>query len=199
MELLVLEPCRYTRLGISLFIQNEKNINVNYVSTLDALIAGGMEKNPDIIFANLTPYCKHDPLNLPPQAFFRYPQRATCFIYTQAHYPYTQPPLYLQRNIYLINKKMTPTLLRLLCCHAPRQTPPAHLLEQRYGAWPLLTTREIMVMHDWMQQTPNHRIAQRLRLSPRTVYAYKRRLVEKIRVKNRIELCYLYNLIRHIY
>ncbi|UOU77762.1 LuxR C-terminal-related transcriptional regulator [Edwardsiella anguillarum] len=39
----------------------------------------------------------------------------------------------------------------------------------------------------------------RLRLSPRTVYAYKRRLVEKMRVRNRIELCYLYNLIRHIY
>ncbi|EOV3359337.1 hypothetical protein AAGU66_10080 [Edwardsiella ictaluri] len=38
-----------------------------------------------------------------------------------------------------------------------------------------------------------------MRLSPRTVYAYKQRLTEKIRVKNHIERCYPYNLIRHIY
>lgn len=199
MELLVIDPCRYTRLGIGLFIKNEQHININYISSISDLISNQLEKSADIILANLSPYCRYDIPAPELQAFLRQPQRAPCFIYTHAYYPYALSPLYLQHGTYLINKKMTPALLQQLSYHAQRQMSPAHLVEHIYGSLPLLTPREIMVMHDWMRQIPNHRIALRMQLSPRTVYAHKRRLVEKIRVKNRIELCYLYHLLRHIY
>ncbi|AOV96655.1 helix-turn-helix transcriptional regulator [Edwardsiella hoshinae] len=200
MELLVIEPCRYTQMGIDLFIKDEKNININYIDDITSIRDNHTTEQMDFIFANLSVYCQHHDINRGLQAFLHRPRRAVCFIYTQAHYPYTKQPLYLKNGIYLINKKMTPALLHLISrLPHPPALEPAYPIAQIYGAWPLLTAREISVLHDWMQQIVNHRIAQRLHLSPRTIYAHKRRIIEKMHVRNRIELCYLYNLLRHLY
>lgn len=200
MELLVIEPCRYTQMGIDLFIKDEENININYVDDITKINDDHATAQTDFIFANLSLYCQHHAISSDLQTFLHRPRRAISFIYTEAHYPYTKQPLYLQNGIYLINKKMTLTLLHLIGCQPPQSSlTPSDQIAQIYGAWPLLTPREITVLHDWMQQIANHRIAQRLRLSPRTIYAHKRRIIEKMRVRNRIELCYLYNLLRHLY
>ncbi|MGY0155624.1 LuxR C-terminal-related transcriptional regulator [Edwardsiella tarda] len=200
MELLVIEPCRYTQMGIDLFIKDEENININYVDDIIEMNDDHATAQIDFIFANLSLYCQHQAINRDLQTFLHRTRRAICFIYTEAHYPYTKQPLYLQNGIYLINKKMTPALLHLIGRLPPHSSlTPSDQVAQIYADWPLLTPREISVLHDWMQQIATHRIAQRLRLSPRTIYAHKRRIIEKMRVRNRIELCYLYHLLRHLY
>ena len=164
------------------------------VPTVEEATLAIQEFQPDIIIVNLTQYCRyggHCPLLA---QFIHYCTRAKVYIYLDASYPFSETPIPLTESVSILAKKHLPNLLRRL---------PGFSLE-RLGIQPnqqasLFSPQEHKVMCYWMTEMPNYRIARKLNISGSTVYSHKRHITEKIKVRNRLELCFIYNVFKYLY
>lgn len=196
MDVLVVDKCLYTRLGISCFLAEDENINIHHVDNVTQANDSAMPR-PDVLLVNLTDYCKKNDSNGVLLDFFHYFSFGRIFIYLDAPYPNAQRPLTLSNNVYILNKQSLPALLKTLQTAGLRENF-SQTLVQYYGEYPTLTEREIAIMQYWMEEMPNHKIARKLSICSRTVYVHKQHITEKMCVRNRLEFCYLYNVIKYV-
>ncbi|MBW7983928.1 response regulator transcription factor [Enterobacillus tribolii] len=197
MNVLVIDNCLYTRLGISCLLAEDENFNIHHVNDISAAIENIPSPAADVVLVNLTDYCKKNERNAMLLDFFEHFSGSRIFIYLNAPYPDSQRPLTLSRNVYILNKQSITTLLKTLQMLSEKANYP-HSLVQYYGEYPTLTDREISIMQYWMEEVPNHKIARKLNICSRTVYVHKQHITEKMCVRNRLEFCYLYNVIKYV-
>ncbi|WP_145476100.1 response regulator transcription factor [Yersinia similis] len=194
MKILIIDECFYTRSGVNTYLNSISSIKLMDVPTVEEATLAIQEFGPDIIIVNLTQYCRyggHCPLLA---QFIHYCTRAKVYIYLDASYPFSETPIPLTESVSILAKKHLPNLLRRL---------PGFSLE-RLGIQPdqqasLFSPQEHKVMCYWMTEMPNYRIARKLNISGSTVYSHKRHITEKIKVRNRLELCFIYNVFKYLY
>lgn len=197
MNVLVVDKCLYTRLGISCYFSEEAGINIHHVNSVVQALEKKDIPNPDIILVNLTDYCRINEQDTSLIRFFSKYSHVKIFVYLDADYPNGTKPIILNDHVYIINKQKLTSLLSVFT--ELHQKPDLHKsIQQYFGNYPALTDREASITQYWMEEMPNHKIARKLNICGRTVYVHKQHITEKMHVRNRLEFCYLYNVIKYV-
>jgi DNA-binding CsgD family transcriptional regulator len=194
MKILIIDECFYTRSGVNTYLNNSSYLNLMDAPTVKQATLIIQDFDPEIIIVNLTQYCRyggHCPLLA---QFISCCQRAKVYIYLDASYPFSKTPIPLTDSVSILAKKHLPELLQRLSEFSGdilKPHPPC--------ATSLFSPQEHKVMCYWMMEMPNYHIAKKLNISDSTVYSHKRHITEKIKVRNRLELCFIYNVFKYLY
>jgi len=195
MKVSVIEPCGFTRLGVFSYLVENNDIDIiDSVNISNALTQLG-EFKPDVILVNMTQYCHNAGLSEELKNLFEYRHTANIYCYIDANYPDCDSPIPITRDVFILNKQSLTPLLQQLAGETPLFMPGNNPGLPRM----LFSDQEILVMNYWMSEMPNYRIARKLNISSRTVYVHKRHLAQKIKVRNRLEFCFIYNLIKYLF
>ncbi|MBW5816215.1 helix-turn-helix transcriptional regulator [Yersinia kristensenii] len=194
MKILIIDECFYTRSGVNTYLNSSASLNLMDVPTVEDATLAIHDFNPETIIVNLTQYCRfggHCPLLA---QFLSCCEQAKVYIYLDASYPFSETPIPLTDSVSILAKKHLPELLQSLSSVSndggkPLLPCPASLF----------SPQEHKVMCYWMTEMPNYRIARKLNISDSTVYSHKRHITEKIKVRNRLELCFIYNVFKYLY
>jgi len=191
MKILIIEPCGFTRLGIHSFLFNNNQIEIlDFVSIADA-IPHMTQFNPELVLINITQLCQNSKFSTEIKTFLDLLQDTAMFCYLDSQYPVTNHPVHITNDVYILNKQLVTTLLKTIA-EGSTYYPP-------YNTRCIFSEQEILVMNYWMSEMPNHKIARKLEISNRTVYVHKRHLAQKIKVRNRLEFCFVYNFIKYLF
>ncbi|MGP9417791.1 LuxR C-terminal-related transcriptional regulator [Ewingella sp. AOP8-B2-18] len=191
MKILIIEPCGFTRLGIHSFLFNNNQIEIlDFVSIADA-IPHMTQFSPELVLINITQLCQNSKFSTEIKTFLDLLQDTAMFCYLDSQYPVTNHPVHITNDVYILNKQLVTTLLKTIA-EGSTYYPP-------YNTRCIFSEQEILVMNYWMSEMPNHKIARKLEISNRTVYVHKRHLAQKIKVRNRLEFCFVYNFIKYLF
>ncbi|CNI23196.1 LuxR family regulatory protein [Yersinia frederiksenii] len=194
MKILIIDECFYTRSGVNTYLNNAISLNLMDVPTVAQATLAIHDFNPEIIIVNLTQYCRfggHCPLL---EKFISCCSQAKVYIYLDASYPFSETPIPLTDSVSILAKRHLPELLKMLSGSSDdigEELPSC--------SSSLFSPQEHKVMCYWMTEMPNYRIARKLNISDSTVYSHKRHITEKIKVRNRLELCFIYNVFKYLY
>ncbi|WP_145537742.1 LuxR C-terminal-related transcriptional regulator [Yersinia kristensenii] len=194
MKILIIDECFYTRSGVNTYLNSSASLNLMDVPTVEEATLAIHDFNPETIIVNLTQYCRfggHCPLLA---QFLSCCEQAKVYIYLDASYPFSETPIPLTDSVSILAKKHLPELLQSLSCVSNDED--KSLLPCPAS---LFSPQEHKVMCYWMTEMPNYRIARKLNISDSTVYSHKRHITEKIKVRNRLELCFIYNVFKYLY
>ncbi|CNA98828.1 helix-turn-helix transcriptional regulator [Yersinia ruckeri] len=197
MRILIIDECYYTRSGVNKYLNSMSSVNLMDVATVEQATIVIDDFDPTIIMVNLTQYCRyggHCPLL---EQFITCCTRARVYIYLDASYPFSDTPIPLTESVSILAKRRLPELLQSIT-----NVQSADGLYRRQETVPqssLFSPQEHKVMCYWMTEMPNYRIAKKLNISDSTVYSHKRHITEKIKVRNRLELCFIYNVFKYLY
>lgn len=195
MKLSIIEPCGFTRLGIFSYLVENNNLDIIDTVNISQALKILPEFQPDIILVNMTSYCHNAELSEELKAFFEFRHTARIYCYIDANYPDSDAPILITREVSILNKQSLTVLLQQIAAE-----PESFLPANSFGMpRTLFSDQEILVMSYWMSEMPNYRIARKLNISSRTVYVHKRHLAQKIKVRNRLEFCFIYNLIKYLF
>ncbi|MFD3238208.1 LuxR C-terminal-related transcriptional regulator [Rahnella perminowiae] len=195
MKVCIIEPCGFTRLGIFSYLVENNSLDIIDTVNISHSLNLIPEFEPDIILVNMTINCHTAELSEELKTFFEFRHSARIYCYVDAHYPNTETPIAVTREVSILNKQSLTVLLQQIA-----EDPEAFMPINNIGLpKTLLSDQEILVMSYWMSEMPNYRIARKLNISSRTVYVHKRHLAQKIRVRNRLEFCFIYNLIKYLF
>ena len=195
MKLSIIEPCGFTRLGIYSYLIENNNLDIIDSVNIPKSLKSLHEFQPDVILVNMTQYCHSAELSEELKAFFEYRHTARIYCYIDANYPDCEEPISITREVFILNKQSLTSLLQNIAL-----TPESYMPGNNAGLPRMLfSDQEILVMNYWMSEMPNYRIAIKLNISSRTVYVHKRHLAQKIKVRNRLEFCFIYNLIKYLF
>ncbi|OCQ53711.1 Transcriptional regulatory protein RcsA [Photorhabdus australis subsp. thailandensis] len=200
MKILVVEECYYTRSGISEFLKKNDNIEdieIVSFSSINEAINTINRFSPDIVLANLTHYCHHASYCSNLHKFVTLLDNTRIYIYLDNPYPYCDNYITLKSNVFLLTKKNLPYLLNKLSKTTLKEIQKHR--EKIDGCCSIFSPQEHKIINYWMKEDPNYQISQKLKISSSTVYSHKRHIAEKINVRNRIELCFLYNVFKYLY
>lgn len=194
MKILIIDECFYTRSGVNTYFNSSVSLNLMDSPTVEQATLAINDFSPDIIIVNLTKYCRfggHCPLL---EQFLNCCGKAKVYIYLDASYPFSETPIPLTDSVSILAKRYLPELLKKLA-DIPNDMRKPHLPCPSS----LFSPQEHKVMCYWMMEMPNYRIARKLNISDSTVYSHKRHITEKIKVRNRLELCFIYNVFKYLY
>lgn len=195
MKILIVEPCAFMRLGMLAVLKESDDISVLDVDSLQQALVEAPFFEPDIILANMTHPCHCTGNNPDIDKFLKLRIYSRIYCYIDATYPESDEPITVAENILITKKQRVKTILqRLLVINNSQEA--LKICTQPYS---IFSDQEILVMADWMGEIPNYRIAKKLNISDRTVYVHKRHITQKIKVRNRLEFCFIYNLIKYLY
>ena len=195
MKLSVIEPCGFTRLGVFSYLIENNDLDIIDSVNISQALKSFNEFQPDLILVNMTQYCHSAELSEELKAFFEFRHGARIYCYIDANYPECDDPIPITRDVFILNKQSLTTLLKQIA-----SDPDAYVQGNNVGLPRILfSDQEILVMNYWMSEMPNYRIARKLNISSRTVYVHKRHLAQKIKVRNRLEFCFIYNLIKYLF
>lgn len=195
MKLSVIEPCGFTRLGVFSYLIENNDLDIIDSVNISQALKSFNEFQPDLILVNMTQYCHSAELSEELKAFFEFRHGARIYCYIDANYPECDDPIPITRDVFILNKQSLTTLLKQIA-----SDPDAYVQGDNVGLPRMLfSDQEILVMNYWMSEMPNYRIARKLNISSRTVYVHKRHLAQKIKVRNRLEFCFIYNLIKYLF
>src|SRR5471030_24756 len=195
MNLLVIESCGFTRLGIYSFLLENESINILDCDSITQAIKEIPTFQPDLVLINATTYCHHSEFSEQLKQFIELVQSAKMYCYIDAQYPVSDTPISVTRDVYILNKQLVTRLLKSIASQTESYLSPSLHNNGRS----IFSDQEILVMNYWMSEMPNYRIARKLEISSRTVYVHKRHLAQKIKVRNRLEFCFIYNFIRYLF
>ncbi|MBU9848803.1 LuxR C-terminal-related transcriptional regulator [Rahnella aceris] len=195
MKICIIEPCGFTRLGIFSYLIENNSLDIIDTVNISHSLNLIPEFQPDIILVNMTNHCHNAEVSEELKAFFEFRQSARIYCYVDASYPDSETPIAVTREVSILNKHALTSLLQQIAAD-----PEAFMPINNFGLPKmLLSDQEILVMSYWMSEMPNYRIARKLNISSRTVYVHKRHLAQKIKVRNRLEFCFIYNLIKYLF
>lgn len=195
MKVLIVEPCRFMRLGMLAALNKSDGLSVQDVDSLQQALVVVPIFKPDIILANMTQHCHCSLINPDVDNFLKLRISSKIYCYLDASYPESEEPIMIAENTLITRKQSVKSILqRLVALNDSRA--PLPICTQPHSIY---SDQEILVMADWMAEIPNYRIAKKLNISNRTVYVHKRHITKKIKVRNRLEFCFIYNLIKYFY
>lgn len=195
MNLLIIESCVFTRLGIYSFLHENEKINIFECNNLTEAMQETSTFQPDLILINATSYCQHSEFSHQLKQFIDLAQNVKMYCYVDAQYPVTDVPISVTRDVYILNKQLVTSLLKNIVTNTQNYLSSS----KPHTSRSIFSDQEILVMNYWMSEMPNYRIARKLEISSRTVYVHKRHLAQKIKVRNRLEFCFIYNFIKYLF
>ncbi|MBS0056067.1 LuxR C-terminal-related transcriptional regulator [Yersinia sp. Marseille-Q3913] len=194
MKILIIDECFYTRSGVNTYFDSSVSLNLMDSPTVEQATLTVNDFAPDIIIVNLTKYCRFGGYCPLLEQFLSCCGQAKIYIYLDASYPFSETPIPLTDSVSILAKRYLPGLLQKLANISNEMRKP-------HSPYPssLFSPQEHKVMCYWMMEMPNYRIARKLNISDSTVYSHKRHITEKIKVRNRLELCFIYNVFKYLY
>lgn len=195
MKILIIEPCIFMRLGMRTLLDENADAEILDVKNLTEGVLYGGEFQPNIIFVNITNQCCSNHINSQMIHLLQWRKNCRIYCYFDAQYPESEMPIMIVENTFIVNKHKIDSILSPLRGAIP-DSMPYRICTQPYS---IFSDQEVLVMNDWMAEIPNYKIARKLNISDRTVYVHKRHITKKIKVKNRLEFCFIYKLIKYLY
>ncbi|MDC9786559.1 response regulator transcription factor [Proteus mirabilis] len=198
MKILIIDECYFTRNGIRHFFL-KKNVRHEIIDMSSIEEANHYINNsmPDIIFIDLTKYCREVAHCQHLQYFFSLTQECRLYLYIDANYPDKDRPIALTNNCFILSKRVLPWVLERTSTLTSRCQ--VFFPTYKHSLCSIFSIQEQKIINYWMGELPNYQIAKKLKISNSTVYSHKRHITEKINVKNRIELFFIYNILKYIY
>jgi DNA-binding CsgD family transcriptional regulator len=193
MRIMIIDSCVFTLLGACCFFEKYPSVTTEHATALEQGLPLVTDFRPDIVLVNLTHYCRRGGEFPQLVDFFNACGDAQVYIYVDAPYPTAGEPITLTGRVSLMNKQC---LLPLLHQIGETCRPPALL--KRTGKGFLYSRQELAVIALWMAQQTNHDIARQLGICGRTVYVHKRQAIRKLTVRNRLEFCFLYHVLKYV-
>ncbi|UNH43477.1 LuxR C-terminal-related transcriptional regulator [Moellerella wisconsensis] len=197
MKILIIDECYYTRLGITEYLSKNDSLKFVSVNNITDATAYVKNDNPTIILVNLTYYCHHSDFCPRLQSLFKVAQNTRFYIYIDAPYPFTDKPVLLKDNFFLMSKNIIEKTLDKLIFDSSQIEHITQLTHELNSS--VFSYQEQCIINSWMNEIPNHVISKRLGISNSTVYSHKRHITAKVFVKNRIELFFIYNIFKYLY
>lgn len=198
MKVLIIDECFFTRNGIKhYFLKKNVRHEIIDITSIEKANDYINETMPDIIFINLTKYCREITHSKSLQYFFLLTKNCRLYLYLDANYPDKERPVALTNNCFILSKKVLPWVLDKTSALISRCQ--VYFPTYNHSLCSIFSSQEQKIINYWMNEIPNHQIAKKLKISNSTVYSHKRQITEKINVKNRIELFFIYNIIKYIY
>lgn len=193
MRIMIIDSCVFTLLGACCFFEKYPYILTEHADSVEQSLPRLATFRPDVVIINLTHHCRRGGEFPQLIDFFQACGNARIYIYVDAPYPTAAEPIALSGRVSLMNKKCLLPLLHLLS--DPVQPPP---LFRRSSNGYLYSRQELAVVALWMAQYTNHEIAKKLGICGRTVYVHKRQAIRKLMVRNRLEFCFLYHVLKYV-
>jgi len=184
MQTIILDPCRYTRLGLQQLLTSEQEIS--YASSFDQLQAGCVRLKPSVVFINedcmLSQSHNKERLgelitDCPETLFFIFMSR------TRIHF---EEYIFVRKNVIITSKSIKAATLRQLLNHPslPQAQDPASCtaLDIR----PVMLSRsESATLRMWMSGNGTIEISDKLQIKTKTVSSYKGNIKRKIKSPNK--------------
>ncbi|HGJ5857521.1 LuxR C-terminal-related transcriptional regulator [Arsenophonus nasoniae] len=196
MKVLIIDECYYTRLGISEYLSKINKLQFISQDSIKSAINHINNFSPDVVLANLTHYCHHAEYCNQLQTFIEKLHNVRFYIYLDSPYPFTNRPILLKNQCFIMSKKILNYVLERLIETNSILKNITYLSNDNAS---IFSYQEQKIIKNWMNAVPNHVIARKLGISNSTVYSHKRHITEKIFVNNRIELFFVYNIFKYIY
>lgn len=194
MRILIVDSCAYTFLGTSSFLADYPHITLQQAASPEQALQMLRGAFFDVVLVNLTHHCRCSGPFPSLADFFLLCGPARVYIYLDAPYPTSTDPIPLSGRVALMNKHGLTALLPMLT--APCQ--PGGFITYTNNGY-LFTRQELAVIVLWIDhQKTNHQIAQQLGICGRTVYVHKRHATQKLAVRNRLEFCSLYPMLKYV-
>lgn len=105
MQILVIDECYYTRIGITEYLSSNKKLEFISVGCIKEAINCINNSKLTIILVNLTYYCHHSHFCLALKKLLTPSNEMRFYIYINATYPISDKPLLLKDNYFLCLKK----------------------------------------------------------------------------------------------
>ena len=184
MQTIILDPCRYTRLGLQQLLTSEQEIS--YASSFDQLQAGCVRLKPSVVFINedcmLSQSHNKERLgelitDCPETLFFIFMSR------TRIHF---EEYIFVRKNVIITSKSIKAETLKQLLNHPrlPQAQNPASsgVLDIR----PVMLSRsESAMLRMWMSGDGTIEISDKLQIKTKTVSSYKGNIKRKIKSPNK--------------
>lgn len=184
MQTIILDPCRYTRLGLQQFLTSERQITD--VEHFDQLQAGCAKLNPSVVFINEDCMSSHPDnkerlgaliTEYPDTLFFIFMSR------TRIHF---EEYIFVRKNVIITSKSIKAETLKQLLNHPslPQAQNPAScaVLDIR----PVMLSRsESAMLKMWMSGNGTIEISDKLQIKTKTVSSYKGNIKRKIKSPNK--------------
>nr|WP_314262896.1 LuxR C-terminal-related transcriptional regulator [uncultured Moellerella sp.] len=197
MKILIIDDCYYTRLGITEYLSKNNDLEFVSVNNINDATYYVINDNPTVILVNLTYYCHYSDFCPILKSFFKIAGNKRFYIYIDAPYPFTDKPVLLKDNCFLMSKNIIAKTLDRLVSDTLQIEHVSQLTNELNSS--IFSYQEQNIINNWMNETPNHVISKRLGISNSTVYSHKRHITAKVFVKNRIELFFIYNVFKYLY
>ena len=197
MKILIIDDCYYTRLGITEYLSKNNNLEFVSVNSINDATYYVTNDDPTVILVNLTYYCHYSDFCPILKSFFKIAGNKRFYIYIDAPYPFTDKPVLLKDNFFLMSKNIIAKTLDRLVSDTLQIEHASQLTNELNSS--IFSYQEQNIINNWMNETPNHIISKRLGISNSTVYSHKRHITAKVFVKNRIELFFIYNVFKYLY
>ena len=184
MQTIILDPCRYTRLGLQQFLTSEQN--VSYLNHFDQLLNGCARLTPSIVFINEDSMSSHSEskerlgeliTEHPDTLFFIFMSR------TRIHF---EEYIFVRKNVIITSKSIKADTLRQLMNHPllPQAQNPA--LKGTLDIRPVILSRsESAMLKMWMSGNGTIEISDKLQIKTKTVSSYKGNIKRKIKSPNK--------------
>lgn len=184
MQTIILDPCRYTRLGLQQLLTSEQEIS--YASSFGQLQTGCVRLKPSVVFINedcmLSQSHNKERLgelitDCPETLFFIFMSR------TRIHF---EEYIFVRKNVIITSKSIKAVTLRQLLNHPslPQAQDPASCaaLDIR----PVMLSRsESATLRMWMSGNGTIEISDKLQIKTKTVSSYKGNIKRKIKSPNK--------------
>ncbi|MFO6298687.1 transcriptional regulator RcsA [Rahnella selenatireducens] len=184
MQTIILDPCRYTRLGLQQFLTSERQITD--VDNFDQLQAECAKLNPSVVFINEDCMSSHPDskerlgaliTGYPDTLFFIFMSR------TRIHF---EEYIFVRKNVIITSKSIKAETLKQLLNHPslPQAQNPAScaVLDIR----PVILSRsESAMLRMWMSGNGTMEISDKLQIKTKTVSSYKGNIKRKIKSPNK--------------
>ncbi|WP_039907216.1 response regulator transcription factor [Candidatus Regiella insecticola] len=197
MKILIIDECYYTRCGVHAYLNNNPAVKLMETATIEQASFSIQDFDPDIVIVNLTQYCSYGGRCPLLEEFIHCCGNKKMYIYLNTAYPFSDTPVPLMNTVSILAKKRLPALLnRITRLNSAKM---AYYNPSNFCLVPFFSPQEQSVIYYWITKMPNCCIAKKLNISDSTVYCYKRHITEKIKVRNRLELCFIYNILKYLY
>lgn len=184
MQTIILDPCRYTRLGLQQFLTSEQGCH--YASNFEQLVTSCASVSPSVVFINedcmaANPGNKERLGELisdyPDTLFFIFMSR------TRIHF---EEYIFVRKNVIITSKSIKAETLKQLLNHP--------LLPQAQNPYstgtldirPVILSRsESAMLRMWMSGNGTNEISDKLQIKTKTVSSYKGNIKRKIKSPNK--------------
>ncbi|PKE28847.1 transcriptional regulator RcsA [Rahnella sp. AA] len=184
MQTIILDPCRYTRLGLQQLLTSEQDIR--YASNFDQLLSGCNKLSPSVVFINedcMSPHSDNKQrLN---ELITDYPD-TLFFIFMSQTRIHFEEYIFVRKNVIITSKSIKTETLRQLLNHP--------LLPQAQNPYstgtldirPVILSRsESAMLRMWMSGNGTMEISDKLQIKTKTVSSYKGNIKRKIKSPNK--------------